>query len=102
MAENSDADSAQITPKQGNSFQLEAETQPYRQTVEQLSEALSQAPQQIRQLALNLCDHHPELIGFKSHTATLGTKLVIHLEPSKRFLEFLAAIRTGHFNNLVI
>jgi hypothetical protein len=102
MTNNSTSNSTKITAKPGIPQQLAADTQRYSQAVEQLSQALSQAPQEVRQLALNLCNLHPELIGFKSHTATLGARLVIHLEPSQRLLEFLAAIRTGHLNNLVI
>ena len=102
MTNNSKPDSNQDIPKPDLLLQLDTDTQLYRQAVEQLSQALSQAPQEVRQLALDLCNLHPELIGFKSHTATLGARLVIHLEPSQRLLEFLAAIRTGHLNNLVI
>ncbi|NWK79768.1 hypothetical protein [Aquitalea sp. LB_tupeE] len=102
MTNNSKPDSNQDIPKPDLLLQLDTDTQLYRQAVEQLSQALSQAPQEVRQLALDLCNLHPELFGFKSYTATLGARLVIHLEPSQRLLEFLAAIRTGHLNNLVI
>jgi hypothetical protein len=102
MMNNSKPDSSQDIPKPDLLLQLDTDIQRYSQAVEQLSQALSQAPQEVRQLALDLCNLHPELIGFKSHTATIGARLVIHLEPSQRLLEFLAAIRTGHLNKLVI
>lgn len=101
MTNNSKPDSNQDIPKPDLLMQLDTDTQLYRQAVEQLSQALSQAPQEVRQLALDLCNLYPELIGFKSHTATLGARLVIHLEPSQRLLEFLAAIRTERLDYLV-
>lgn len=69
--------------------------------LEDLLAELSEAPDEIRQRALDFVQSLPELISFEQGVAT-GAIVPLLLKPSQRLLDFRAAIGTGDFDLLIV
>jgi hypothetical protein len=69
--------------------------------LEGLLAELSEAPEEIRQRALDFVQVLPELVSFEQGIAT-GTMVPLLLKPSQWLLDFRAAIRTGNFDLLIV
>lgn len=55
----------------------------------------------LRKVFFNMFKDFDNLIEFKSGS-TVGTHMTVFFKPSKLFLNFLSACRTGNLNNLFI
>ncbi|WP_144372608.1 hypothetical protein [Vogesella urethralis] len=82
-------------------IKIAAHTDGFRKTLGELELALAETTEQTRQLALDLINHNPALLGFKGHTTTHGANLTVHLEPPDELLELLAAVRAGDLSHLI-
>lgn len=73
---------------------LRAETDALQGLLKELEADLAAAPQEVRQLALDLLDLAPELADVKD-CPTSGAGVAILLEPSQWLLDLAAAVRAG-------
>jgi hypothetical protein len=69
--------------------------------LEELLADLAEAPEGVRERALDLIKTPSELIGFEQGVAT-GAVVPLLLKPSQRLLDFRAAVRTSNFDLLSI
>ncbi len=76
---------------------LRAETGALQVFLKELEADLAAAPQEVRQLALDLLDLASELADIQS-SPTPGAGVAVLLKPSQWLLDFAAAVRAGNLD----
>lgn len=80
---------------------LRAETGALQMFLEEFEVDLAAAPQEVRQLALDLLDLESELVDIQSSPTPVAGVSVL-LKPSQRLLDFAAAVRAGNLDWLSV
>lgn len=82
---------------------LSAKAMPLQMAIDSLSEHLPDVPLEFRKLVLDRLDRFLQFgcVDLETLPARQAGELRIELKPSKAFLEFVAAVRTGQFDALL-
>lgn len=84
-----------------SSINISLDSSEFKKAVSELELNIPQRFSEIGELSFNFSDFFLECFSFK-HKSTEGASVVVSLEPTDSFFDFLSAVRASDFNNHII